>query len=87
MKKLIPLVLGCFLTLNFAFAGQPTDANNKWLGAVEKKVADGQTKVSTPSEERVGLLKEWAGKHGYSVQVNKTETGYQIDLAKELAQK
>ena len=76
MKKIVIIALGCLLTLSFAFAGEPTPADQKWLAVVEKMVADGQTKISTSSKERVSLLEEWAGKNGYSVEVTESDAGY-----------
>jgi hypothetical protein len=87
MKRTIVVALACLLTLGYAFAGEPTAADQKWLETVSKMVADGQTKVSTPSADRVGLLKEWAGKNGYSIEVTKSDTSYRAELSKNLAQK
>jgi hypothetical protein len=87
MKKLTALTAACVLIAGLSFAGQPSAADQKWLEVVQKKVTDGQTKLSTPSEERVTLLKEWAGKNGYTVAVNQSENGYRLELAKNVAQK
>ena len=87
MKKLVVLLLGCVLTFNFAALGEPKEADQKWLEAVQKMVAKGDNKVSTPIEARASLLKEWASKNGYSVKVVKTESGYSIEVSKHLAQK
>ncbi len=87
MKKLTALTAACVLIAGLAFAGQPSEADQKWLEVVQKKVAEGQTKVSTPIQERVTLLKEWAGKNGYTVAVNQSENSYRLELAKSVAQK
>ncbi len=87
MKRIIAITCAGVLTLAAAFAGEPSQADQKWLTAIEKKVAQGDTKVSTPSQERVNLLKDWAGKNGYSASVTKLDGGYRIDLSKSLAQK
>jgi hypothetical protein len=87
MKKLALLLLGCSLAFNFAALGEPKDADQKWLEAVQKMVAEGESKVSTPMEVRANLLKEWGSKNGYSIKVTKTETGYRIEVSKSLAQK
>jgi hypothetical protein len=87
MKKLTALIAACVLMTGLAFAGQNNEADQKWLEVVQKKVAEGQTKISTPVEERVTLLKDWADKNGYSVAVSKSENGYRLDLAKNVAQK
>jgi hypothetical protein len=87
MKKLAVLLLGCSLTFGVAALGEPKDADQKWLEAVQKMVAKGESKVSTPKEVRANLLKEWGAKNGYSVKVTKTEVGYSIEVSKSLAQK
>ena len=86
MKIAKMLVLACFLSAGVAFADTAaTEADKKWLEAVEKMVTAGQTKVSTPSETRVNLLKEWAEKKGYAANSSKTGNGYQIELSKSVA--
>ena len=87
MKKLALILLGCSLVFNFAAFAEPTQADQKWLEAVQKMVADGQKTVSTPNAERVNLLKEWGARNGCSVKVTKTDTGYSIEVSKQLAQK
>ena len=87
MKKLVALWLGCVLTFGLTALGEPSQADQKWLQAVQKMVAKGESKVSTPIEARASLLKEWANKNGYTAKVLKTETGYSIEVSKHLAQK
>ena len=87
MKKLITIVLGCLITVSVSLANQPSEADQKWLGAVEKKIASGELLVSTPSEARVNLLKEWAVKSGYSVEVTKADSNYRVQVSKGLAKK
>lgn len=87
MKTLIALTFGCALVLNSALAAEPSAADQKWLTVVEKKVSDGETRVSTPSVERVNLLKQWAAKKNLSVEVTKTDAGYRIELSKRVASK
>ena len=84
MKKLLIVALGCLLTSTVAFSGETSAADQKWLSAVEKMVSEGQTTVSTPQETRVKLLKEWAGKNGYSVNVTKSDKGFNAKLSKKL---
>jgi hypothetical protein len=88
MKKLALLVLsGVLLSFNFTASAETKEADKKWLNAVEKMVAKGESKVSTPSEERTNLVKTWGKENGYSVKVTKTATGFAIELSKNLAQK
>ena len=79
-----PRRLGCLITVSVSLANQPSEADQKWLGAVEKKIASGELQVSTPSETRVNLLKEWAVKSGYSV---KADSNYRVQVSKGLAKK
>ncbi len=85
MKKIAALILCSLLAASVAVASEPNEADQKWLCAVVKMVSEGKTQVSTQSEARVNLLKEWASKNGYSVRVTKTDTSYRIEVSKELA--
>ena len=88
MKILRMLLLTCLLGAGYAFADTTaSEADKKWLQAVENMVAEGQMKLSTPSETRVKLLKEWAEKKGYSADSTKSDTGYQIKLSRTVAKK
>ncbi len=78
-------MLGCLLTFQISAFAEPTSADQKWLEAVKTMVVNGETKISTPSQQRVDLLKEWAAKNGYSVQVAKTERGFRLDVSRRLA--
>jgi hypothetical protein len=84
MKKLVLLALTSLLSLNLFADPTISDADKKWLAAIEKMVADGQRQISTPVEQRTELLKDWAKKNGYAVTVTKTDTTYRIELAKSL---
>jgi hypothetical protein len=44
------------------FADEASDADKKWGQAVETKIAQGATTISTPSESRAKLAKELASK-------------------------
>jgi hypothetical protein len=81
------MIVASLLVAVSVLAGEPDKADQKWLEAVQKMVSSGQTGISTPSEGRVQLLKDWAGKRGYSVEVTKSETHYRVELSKKLAQK
>lgn len=85
MKKLIALALACLFTATVALAAPPSEADQKWLSVVEKKIVDGETDVSTPSEDRVQLLKEWATRKKYSVEVTKSDAGFRVKLSKQFA--
>jgi hypothetical protein len=87
MKRIIAIVSVSLLTLSGALAAEPSQSDQKWLAAIEKKVAQGDTRVSTPNESRVSLLKEWAGKNGYTATVTKNDATYRIELSRSLAQK
>ncbi len=85
MKKLVIVTCTCLMFLNLAIGGEPSGADQKWLQAVEKMVADGQTKVSTPNKDRVSLLEKWADKKGYSLKTTKNELGFTIVVSKSFA--
>ncbi len=85
MKKIALVMLGCLLVGVSSVVAQPTAADQKWLGAVQKMVESGKNKVSTPSQERVELVKKWAGEKGFTVTVSKIEAGYQLELSKNIA--
>jgi len=87
MKKLTAITSALLLTATLTFAGTPSEADQKWLQVVEKKIAEGQAQVSTPSQTRVDLLKEWASTKGYSVNITKTETSFQLEVSRAYAQK
>lgn len=76
------LIVCCLLAVSHALAGETSPADQKWLAAVEKMVAEGQATVSTPSETRVELLKDWSKKNGYSTNVAKADGGFRIELSK-----
>lgn len=85
MKKIAALILSSLFAVSVLMANEPNEADQKWLAAVTKMVAEGKTEVSTPSETRVALLKEWASKNGYTVNVKKTDNSYRLELSKEVA--
>ena len=86
MKTFTAFALGLVLFASSAVAG-PSEADQRWLKAVEQKITAGDTNVATPSQDRVDLLKNWADKNHYSVTVNKTETGFRVEVSKNVAQK
>ena len=84
MKKTIVAIAGFILiTCNVVLAD--SSADQKWLSAVQKMVEQGQTKVSTPNQDRVKLIQDWAPKHNYTVTVTKTDTSYQLDIVRTVA--
>lgn len=87
MKLISVLLLGGLLSFNLTALAETKPADKKWLEVVQKMVAKGERKVATPSEERMNLLKTWAKEKGYTLQVTKTQTGYSIELTKNLASK
>ena len=75
------MLIACLLTSALVGATEPSPADQKWLHAVETMVAKGDNKVSTSSEERVNLAKDWAGKNGYSVKVTKEGNSFKLEFA------
>lgn len=87
MKQLTALTAAWVLLAIAAFAGPLSEVDQKWLKVVETKITSGQTRVSTPVEQRVALLKDWAEKNGYTSVVTQCEHGYRLQLVKNIAQK
>jgi len=87
MKKLTAFTLAFVLITGLALASQPSEADQKWLAVVQKKVATGETRISTPLESRVTLLKEWADKNGYTVAITVNQSNHRIEVTKNIAQK
>jgi len=87
MKRIMALIFGSILLVNFAAQAAPDAADMKWLGVVQKLIAKGETSIPTNSEQRVAMLKEWAGKKGYAVMVGKSDGGYHIELFPKVALK
>jgi hypothetical protein len=77
--KTIKLLSGiCLLTAMTCLAGELSEADKKWSQAVETKIAQGGTTISTPSESRAKLATELADKQGRSSKIEKTDTGYRV---------
>jgi hypothetical protein len=80
MKTKITLLSVCLCLVGFAAVAAPSESDQKWLNTVQNMVSQGKTKVSTPSEARVALMKEWGAKHGYSAKVTKNDQSFVIEL-------
>lgn len=87
MKKLIALTTTLLLTASIASAESPTEGDQKWLQVVEKKITESQPRISTPSEARLALLKDWASTKGYTLNVTKSESNYRVEVTRSFAQK
>jgi hypothetical protein len=85
MKKFVAIVASCVLLASYSALAEPSAADQKWLTAVQKMAENGQTKISTPSPERLKLVKDWATQQGYQAEVTKTDTGFSVELQKHLA--
>jgi uncharacterized FAD-dependent dehydrogenase len=85
MKKIVLLI--AVVAATCLANAETKDTDKKWLEAVQKMVAEGKKDVSTPNQARVDLVKEWAKKQGYSVDVSKTQVGFRIELTKPVAKK
>jgi hypothetical protein len=82
IKRITIAAIGFLLALNVALAGEPSPSDQKWLTAIEKMVTEGKNTVSTPNKDRIELLKDWAKKKGYSVEVAKNDQGFRATLTK-----
>ncbi len=89
MKSLIALLLSGLFASSVVLAGEKTTSapDQKWLKVVEEMVVKGDRKISTPSEDRVNLLKDWAAKNGYSAKVTKISGGYSIEVSGDKSSK
>jgi hypothetical protein len=84
--KTIKLLLGVgLLSAMTCFGEEPSEADKKWGQAVETKIAQGATTISTPSESRAKLAKQLAEKNGRQCKVEKTDKGYRIVVDAEKA--
>lgn len=82
--KTIKLLLGIgLLTAMTSFGEELGEADKKWGQAVETKIAQGATTISTPSESRAKLAKQLAEKHNRQCKVEKTDKGYRIVVGAE----
>lgn len=84
MKKIILAIVGILLVACTIATAEPSAADQKWLATVQKMTETGQAKVSTTSETRVQLLKDWAGKNGFTVEVVKTEAGFTLGVTRNV---
>lgn len=88
MKKWFKvLMVSCLMTSGVAFGEETKAADQKWLEVVKSMVSEGQSVVSTPSETRVNLLKDWSKKNGFAANITKEQAGYRIEITKGFAQK
>jgi hypothetical protein len=85
MEKTIVAIASLILIACNVVLADSSAAVQKWLGAVQKMVAQGQTKVSTPNEERVKLIRDWAEKHSYSVTVTEADIGFRLEITRAIA--
>jgi len=85
MKKIIVAVVSSLLFASSIALAEPSAADQKWLEVVQKMVEKGQTQLSTPSQERVKLLKDWAAKNGFTVTVTQADSSYKLVIARNVA--
>ncbi|MGA3283621.1 MAG: hypothetical protein ABSD57_04085 [Verrucomicrobiota bacterium] len=85
MKKIIVAMVSSLLFACSVAQAEPSAADQKWLEVVQKMVEKGQTKLSTPSQERVKLFQTWASQHGLTVVVTKADSNFKIEVTKPVA--
>jgi hypothetical protein len=85
MKKIIVAVVSSLLFAGSIALAEPSAADQKWLEVVQKMVEKGQNQLSTPSQERVKLLKDWAAKNGFTVTVTQANSTYKLEVTKTVA--
>lgn len=76
-------MVSCLMTAGVAFGAETKTADQKWLEVVQHMVSEGQSVVSTSSEARLTLLKDWSKKNGFAANVTKEQAGYRIEITKE----
>jgi len=77
MKTLKLLIALCVVS-TVVYAGELSEADKKWGGAVEQMITDGATTISTPNENRAKLAKDLAVKLGRQAQIEKVGTGFKV---------
>ncbi|HSU52813.1 MAG TPA: hypothetical protein VLT36_01995 [Candidatus Dormibacteraeota bacterium] len=82
MKKLA-LLISSIVVSSLLASAEPSETDQKWLKAVQTMVAKGETKVSTASEDRLNLFKEWANSNGYSLKIAKAENSFTIEVSRK----
>lgn len=85
MKKIIVAMVSSLLFACSVAQAEPSAVDQKWLEAVQKMVEKGQTKLSTPSQERVKLFQTWASHHGLTVMVAQADSTYKLEVTKTVA--
>jgi hypothetical protein len=80
MKKVISALVGvCWIAGTVAIAA-PSESDQKWLDTVQKMVERGNNRVTTPSNERVNLVKDWSAKSGMTVKVTQAGSSYTMEI-------
>jgi hypothetical protein len=85
MKKIIIATMSSLLFACSVAQAQPSAADQKWLEVVQKMVEKGQTKLSTPSQERVKLFQTWASQPGLTVVVTQADSSYRLEVTRTVA--
>ena len=79
MKKLTGLLAS--LVLSAAFAGELSEADQKWSSVVEKMIEKGADKISTPNANRADLAVKLAKKYNRTATTQKDDKGYTVTFS------
>ena len=85
MKRLEVLIAVGLLVAGAASAADLSDADKKWSAAVEKMIASGATRISTPDENRAKIAADLAQKQGRQAKTVKTDAGYAVTIVAQPA--
>ncbi|MSU59356.1 MAG: hypothetical protein EXS35_14495 [Pedosphaera sp.] len=78
MKILSLWLTAGLLASGVAFAGELSEADQKWSSAVEKMIEKGAEKISTPDSNRADLAVQLAKKHNRTATIQKNDKGYEV---------
>ena len=79
MKKLSLFLAS--LVVCTAFAGELSEADQKWSAVVEKMIEKGADKISTPDANRAELAAKLAKKYNRTTTTQKDDKGYTVTFS------
>ena len=85
MKRLKALIAIGLLVAFGGYAADLSEADKKWSAAVEKMIASGATRISTPDENRAKIAADLAQKYGRQSKTEKTDAGYAVTIVAQPA--
>lgn len=80
MKIIQIIICAALISVTAAVGSESSEADQRWIKAVEQKIASGPTTITTPSETRAKLAESLARKQRRLVIVTKTDSGFSIQV-------